>query len=225
MANNAIFSYGAFRYIAKMLRLKEIRKSRGYKQAEVAAMLGLDLTNYNRLENGKTEMTVSRMEQLASLLNCEPVDLIADRGNIRTVQVRQHVEAGSWSESPLWPEDDWYNVAVPNDPEYSKLALYGAETRGPSMNRRYPEKSAIIYTDIIETGETPQVGKRYIVETDRRDGLREATVKTLWRDDNGELWLLPDSDDPRHRQPIPLAGEDGETVRIVGRVVYAVQRD
>jgi len=208
-----------------MMRLKEIRKSRGMTQADVASALGLDLGNYNKLENGRTDLTVSRMEQLAKILQCEPVDFISNPSNLRTVQVRQNVEAGAWNESLEWDESDWYDVTIPDDPLYRSYKLYGAETHGPSMNKRYADKSALIYTSIIETGERPQVGKRYIVETEHADGQREATVKTLWRDDAGEMWLIPESTDPRHQQPIPLHGHDGNNVRIVGRVVASVQRE
>lgn len=194
-------------------------------QQQVADALGLHITNYNRLENGKTALNQQRMEQLAQILHCAPSDFIAPPSRLRTVSVRQHIEAGAWSESPMWDEDDWYDVAVPDDDALRHFSLYGAETRGPSMNKRYPEGSALIYTSIYETGEIPLPGRRYIVETERPDGLREATVKTLWRDDAGELWLLPESTDPRHQQPIRVADGDGNIVRIVGRVVFAVSRE
>jgi len=208
-----------------MMRLKEIRESRGMTQQQVADALGIHLTNYNKLENGGTEMKLSRLDEIARILHCDPVELISNPGRIRIVRVCQHVEAGSWAESNLWSENDWYEVAVPDDPEWRNLNLYGAEARGPSMNKRYPEGTALIYTDLIETGESPQVGKRYIVEIERPDGLREATVKTLWRDETGHFWLLPESSDPRHQTPIPLNGSEGDVIRIVGRVRYSVQRE
>ncbi|MDX0426311.1 helix-turn-helix domain-containing protein [Sinorhizobium meliloti] len=208
-----------------MMRLKELRKAQGMTQQEVADALHLHLTNYNKLENGKTELTVGLMERLAEILHCDPVDFISNRGNVRIVRVSQRVQAGTWSESLVWDEDDWYEVAVPDDPAYRHFSLYGAETAGPSMNKRYPEGSALIYTDINETGESPLVGKRYIIERERSDGLREATVKTLWKDESGKFWLLPESSDPRHQEPIDLSGGDGDIVRIVGRVIYSVQRE
>lgn len=208
-----------------MNRIKELRKRRGLTQAEVAASLPLGLVNYNKLENGKTALTLSRMQRLAEILDCEPFELISDIRPLRTVHVRAHVEAGSWVESYEWPEDDWYDVAVPDDPHLSGVKLYGAETRGASMNRRYPEGSVVVFTDAIETEEDIEIGKRYIVERERADGLREATVKTLFRDEVGKLWLLPDSTDPRHQAPIQIDGGDDDTIRIIGKVVYSVQRD
>ena len=207
------------------MRLKEIRESRDLTQAQVAEALGLHLTNYNRLENGDTKMTLDRLEQLAEILHCDPVDLISNRGRVRVVPVRQHVQAGTWAESQVWPEDQWYEVAVPDEDTYRNFNLYGAETRGPSMNKRYPEGSALVYTSLHETREALRPGSRYIVETERSDGLREATVKKLWADDTGKLWLIPESTDPRHQAAIEIGGIDGETVRVVGRVVYSVQRE
>lgn len=207
------------------MRLKQIRESRGMTQQQVADALGIHLTNYNKLENGGTDLTVSRMEALSKILHCDVIDFISNPGKIRTVQVRQNVEAGYWADSNEWPESEWYEVAVPDDPAYRMFNLYGAETRGPSMNKRYPEKSALIYTDLIETGESIEVGKRYIVEIERPDGLREATVKTLWQDEIGKYWLLPESSDPRHQTPIDVEGHDGDIIRIVGRVRYSVQRE
>lgn len=208
-----------------MIRLKEIRKSQGRTQQEVADALGLHLTNYNKLENGKTDLSVSMMEKLAEILHCRPADFITPRSNIRSVQITQRVAAGIWEESHVWPETEWYEVAVPDDEDYRKINLYGAETSGPSMNKRYPEGSALIYSSIIETGESPVPGRRYIVETERADGLREATVKTLYKDEGGKYWLLPESTDPRYQQPIDLSAGDGDMIRIVGRVLYAVQRE
>jgi len=223
LAQNAIFWVSDFRYIRNMLRLKAIRKERHMTQAEVAERLGIDLTNYNRLENGKVKLTHNRMRELADIFNIEPVDLISDSSSVRTVSVRGCVEAGSWREASEWDEQDWYDVSVPAAPALSTLSLYGAETRGPSMNRVYPEGTVIIFTSLIERPEELEVGKRYVVEREKADGMREATVKALARDETGNLWLMPDSTDPRHQEPISLGGEDGELIRIIGRVVYSVR--
>lgn len=194
-------------------------------QQQVADALGLHLTNYNKLENGVTDLTLTRMNQLAEILHVQPSDFITANSNIRRVTVQQHVEAGYWADSTLWPEADRYEVAVPDYPEFRGVNLYAAETRGPSMNKRYPEKSALIYTSIVETQEKLESGKRYIVEIERADGLREATVKTLQQDENGEYWLVPESNDPRYQAPIPVRANDGETIRIVGRVRFSVLRE
>jgi transcriptional regulator with XRE-family HTH domain len=217
----AIFRDGEKRYIDKMLRLKKIRKASGLTQAEIAAKLGIDLTNYNRLENGKVNLTYAKMKDIADILGVDPKDLISDDSKTIKVRVRAHVEAGVWAESYEWPEDDWYEVAIPASRELEGVNLYGAETRGSSMNKVYPEGTILIFTPLIESQENIKPGKRYIVQRERADGLREDTVKTLFLDDTNKLWLMPESTDPRHQQPIELTGENGDSVRIVGRVLYS----
>jgi len=221
-----MFGLSDKRYAAGMrLRIKQLREERGLKQEEVAEKLGLHLTNYNKLENGKTELTTSRMEELAAIFGVDPVAIISEPLAFRSIEVRGVVQAGAWSEAWDWDEGSRYSVPIPDEPRWRSFRLFGAEARGPSMNRRYPEGTVLIVTDQVETGEHLVVGRRYVVERERADGLREATVKTLWRDDAGALWLLPESDDPRFQQPIPISGEQGDTIRILGRVVYAVQRE
>ena len=206
-------------------QLKKIRKKRGLSQADVAARLGIQVETYNRLENEKTDLTLSRMKELAEILDVEPTDLIANSFAMRKVHVRAFVEAGSWHDTADWPEDEWYDVAVPDAPDFRHSALYGAETRGPSMNRIYPEGTVVIFTSFIEHPEDITPGKKYIVERERPDGLRETTVKTLWQDEEGEFWLVPESTDPRHRTPIELNAAEGYTIRITGKVVYSVRRE
>lgn len=208
-----------------MLRIKELRKQRGMTQAEVADELGIHLTNYNRLENGRADPSLSQLEHIARILRCEPSELISPAHSTRSVKITQHVAAGYWSEAPTWDQGEWYEVVVPDDPKLRGYTLYGAEMKGPSMNKRYPEGSALVYTSLMETHESLAIGKRYIVEIERADGLREATVKTLWEDESGKAWLLPESNDPRHQAPIAIEGEEGDQVRVVGRVRFAVQRE
>ena len=204
-------------------QLKKIRKSRGMTQAEVAAALGIDFANYNRLENGHTELTFSRMQDLAKILHCEPVDLIVNKGPMRTIRVRGHVQAGMWSESFEWPEEDWYDTDIRDMPQYRKFNIYGAETRGASMDKFYPEGTVVAFTNIIETEEGIRQGEHYIVERESPDGMRETTIKRLSIDPEGKLWLVPESSDPRYT-PIAVDGDEEETIRIIGHVIYVASK-
>lgn len=143
------------------------------------------------------------------------------------VKVASHVQAGDWAETWEWSDDEQYEVAVPADPLLNGFRLYGAETRGPSMNRRYSEGTVVVFTNVIETEESPVPGKRYVVQRTRSDGLMEHTVKLLHRDDDGKYWLIPESNDPLYQAPISIETGivDGDEVRIVGRVRYSVSRE
>lgn len=146
---------------------------------------------------------------------------------IRRVEVAAHIQAGHFAEAWEWDESDRYAVYIPDLPEFRECRLYAAETRGPSMNRRYAERTVLVFTDVEETHEEPLAGKRYIVERKRPSGEVEHTVKLLHVDAEGKFWLVPESDDPRFQAPISI--EDGtgdeDTVAIIGRVVFAVTRE
>ncbi|RWH31641.1 MAG: helix-turn-helix domain-containing protein [Mesorhizobium sp.] len=210
-----------------MTNIAKIRDAKGMSQGELADRLGIHVTNLNKIERGKSSPPMSRYQQIADELGVTVTELFADSPALgtRSVAVTGFVQAGYWAETWEWATDDQYTVAVPDDPPLRAFRLHAAETRGPSMNKRYPEKTVLVFTDLIETHEQIEIDKRYIVERERADGLREATVKKLWRDDSGKLWLVPESDDPRFQESIPLEGGEDDTIRIVGRVRYAVSRE
>ncbi len=200
-------------------------KERGLSREDLADQIGCHPITISKLITGTQRLSDIWIEKIAGALNVTPGALFDETPNIRLVPVRMHVQAGHWSESNEWPPDDQYMVPVPDDADLRGITLFAAETRGPSMNRRWPEGTVIVFTAGIETEDDVIIGKRYIVEWERADGLREATVKTLWRDDDGKFWLLPESDDPRHQAPIALNGNEGDTIRLVGRVVWAASRE
>lgn len=206
-------------------RIKHLMKERNLSRDDVAAGIDAHPITVSKLISGKMKLTQEWMNRLAGVFGVPPEQIIAGPSHTRTVKVRSHVEAGAWEAHGEWPEDDWYDVAIPDDPNYRQYALFAAETRGPSMNRRYPERTVLIHTNLVDTGEELEVGKRYIVERERPDGTRETTVKTLSRDDDGKLWLLPESSDPRYQSPIPIDDELDAIVRVIGRVIYSVQRE
>nr|WP_258571362.1 XRE family transcriptional regulator [Flavimaribacter sediminis] len=221
---NSIFDEN--RYICGMTeQLKRIRKSRGLSQSDVADALGIVVANYNRLERGKVELTLSRMKELAILLKCEPVDLITNKTHTRFVKVRSSIEADQWMKHTEWPEDQWYEITVPDDAELQTYSLNAAEVRGPSMNKKFPHGSVLVYS---EAGDNPlqlEANASYIIETRRSDGMKEATAKTAITDNSGKFWLMPESTDPRHQQPIELENTIAGQVSILGKVRYSLRRE
>lgn len=49
-------------------RIKHIRTQNGLSQLEVASKIGIAYQNYWKIENGKTELTVSRLYQISEIL-------------------------------------------------------------------------------------------------------------------------------------------------------------
>lgn len=220
------------------IRLELARKSRGFATAkEAAAYFGWNYDTYAQHENGNRGISRA-VETYAKAFKVAAGWLLTGEGRgpssnesappgLRQVKVAAHIQAGAWSESWEWPEADQYPVFIPDDPEFRPFKLYAGETKGPSMNKRYPERTVLVFTNIQETGEAPIAGKRYVVERRRAGGEAEHTVKLLHFDAEGKAWLLPESDDPRYQAPISI--EDGtgdeDLVVILGRVCYAVSRE
>lgn len=206
-------------------RIKELMRERNLSRDDVAAGIEAHPITVSKLISGKMNLTQDWMDRFSKVFGVPPEQIITAPSTTRVVKVRSHVEAGAWEAHAEWPEDEWYSVAIPDDPIYRTLELFGSETRGPSMNRRYPERTVLVHTSFIGAGERLEPGKRYIVERERPDGTRETTVKTLSRDAEGKLWLMPESTDPRFQTPIPIDDDLEAIVRVIGRVIYSVQRE
>lgn len=206
-------------------RIREFRTARGWSQAELADRVGKHWQTIQRLESGKVQLRDDMRDQLAHVFDIDPIELLIAATNVRTVEVLGHVQAGHWAEAWELPESDRFAIPIRDETDWKALELFAVETRGPSMDRIYPEGTVVVFASYHDTREPLMPGKRYIVERERADGLREATVKTLWRDDTGRLWLIPESTDPRFQEPIAIDGDDGDTIRIVGRVIYSVRRE
>lgn len=56
-------------------KLKALRVERGFKQDDMARMLGIGITTYNRKENGLSEFTESECRKICKILNISPVDI------------------------------------------------------------------------------------------------------------------------------------------------------
>lgn len=222
----------SFRMLSEWLR--NALKSTGTSQAALARALterlgrSIDRAAVNKMASGSRKIAADELIAIAEILKIgAPIEEAGEDTDLRHVTVAAHVEAGLWEESWEWPPEDQYEIAIPVDAHLRHYKLYAAETRGPSMNRRWPEQTVVVFTNAEETGESPIPGKRYVVERRHARGFTEHTVKLLHRDENGRFWLIPESLDPLHQRPIPVdeGNGEGDEVRIIGRVWYAVTRE
>jgi transcriptional regulator with XRE-family HTH domain len=224
------------RYVDEMLSdwLRDALKEAGVSQAELARLLTeklgrpIDRAAVNKMVLGTRRIFADELVAITQLLKADaPGSEPSTTPRLRTVRVAAHVQAGYWAENWEWSDDEQYDVAVPSDPVLDNFTLHAAETRGPSMNRRWPEKTVVVFTNVAETEESPIPGKRYVVERTRVDGKREHTVKLLHQDEKGLFWLVPESNDPLYQEPISVeeGAKNGDEVRIVGRVRFSVARE
>lgn len=226
----------AKRYNIAMMNqwVKQALAHAGLSQAEATRRLVTrfnwpdDRSVLNKMIQSRRGIEISEALQIAELTGYPlPREEDQKSDGFRRIEVAAPVQAGAWSESWEWDDGDRYAVMIPDYPEYRQFRLFAAEARGTSMNRRYQEGTVLVFVDVNETGESPIPGKRYIVERKKASGEAEHTVKLLHADADGQLWLMPESDDPRFQGAISFeeGTEGGDVVAIIGRVIAAVTRE
>jgi transcriptional regulator with XRE-family HTH domain len=57
--------------------LRRARQARGWSQADLAAQLGVSKSLISRIEQGRANITLATVEQLASALGVTPADLLS----------------------------------------------------------------------------------------------------------------------------------------------------
>jgi len=57
-------------------QIRRIRQQKELSQENMADMLGLSTTAYGDIERGKTELTLTRLQQIATVLGVSPADLL-----------------------------------------------------------------------------------------------------------------------------------------------------
>lgn len=215
-------------------RLRSAISEKGWSNAELARRSGVSYDSVSKyVKGGVSQPRGDTFEVLARALDVDPLWLekgiephgVGRSSDTRSVTVIGPVQAGYWTEAFEWEDSDQYDVHINADDDIRPFKLYGAELRGASMDKWRPAGTIIIFTDQIDTGEELRAGSRYVVERRNSAGEHECTVKTFWLDEDGEPWLLPESNDPRFQEPIKINGLDGDTIRIMGRVVYTVSKE
>jgi len=208
--------------------LTRLRSKAGLSQSALAKLSGVSQQLISQIERGENVST-RHLPKLANALGVGIGEIdpsyVGPAPNVRMVKVVGFVQAGHYDEAWELPEEDIYEVPIPADPRLHNYSLLAVETRGTSMNRRYPEGTILVFSSAIQTHEDLKPGRRYIIERERADGTREATVKLLWLDKGGKPWLLPESDDPLFQAPIALDGDEGDTIRVLGQVRFSVARE
>jgi len=57
--------------------LKELRKSHGYTQLDLAAALEIDNSTYAKIERGTTDINLSKLEKIANFYKMSVIELLA----------------------------------------------------------------------------------------------------------------------------------------------------
>ena len=63
--------------IAEGQKIRKIREIRGYKQEYLADQLGMSAKSYGKIESGETSLSISRLQQIAKVLEVDPLDVLS----------------------------------------------------------------------------------------------------------------------------------------------------
>ena len=116
------------------------------------------------------------------------------------------------------------DAPIPPDPSYDIADQFAVQVSGTSVNRVAPDGAILGCIDVVKTRRQPRQGDLVIVERQVFSGQAiERTAKRFHKVEGG-FELRPDSDDPRHQQPIRISSTDepaeGESVRVIGIVTW-----
>lgn len=174
--------------------LKEIRKTLGMSQEEVAHALQIQTTTYSKIERGMIQLTINRLFDLAHIFNVTPEEIInyhkpnkpvskTGQGNITYVPV--HAQAGFLDHFADQTQTERFTTF--NIPVFTEKDLYMISVEGDSMYPTITPGTFIIIKEVqnkslIKWGE-PHV----IVTTDGRVAKRvlqsqDKTCITLFSD-------------------------------------------
>lgn len=191
-------------------RIRQLRLEKGLSQDALAELVGTTGPTIQRLESGKRQLTQTWATRISEHLGVEVAEIF---GNILPVAepglpVLGEVQAGVWREAETADDERHPSIPLAPDPRFPSDKQFALLVRGESMNLVFPPGQFIICVSWTEIQRQPRDGDLVVVER-RRHGLVEATVKRV-RYQQNKLFLMPESSDPKWRDPIEL-GLDGST--------------
>lgn len=203
-------------------RLTAARLRAGWSQAELARRARVPKQSIQAIESS-SQRSSKYLPRLAEALDVGEGWLLGleeapRRGGVSPVTVRGMVAAGLWIEDERQIPDDTPVPASPV-PTYSSRPQVAFRVVGTSMDRLVRDGEYVICVDFAESPTHLRDGDVVVAER-RRGGACERTIKRVRLGTRGaELW--PDSTDPEHQSPIPLApeGETESEVTVVGFVI------
>lgn len=203
-----------------------LRKKRGLTQSQLAEQLEVQQPTVQRWETGKREPSMTDLAAIAAALGVTPGDLFGDITVVPigpTLSVKGEVAAGVWREAVEQPEDEWQTFTGRSDVNAKLEHRFGLRIVGDSMSLLYPPGTIIECVSTFGKCEASP-GKRVVVIRRNTDGLCEATVKELVKDDDGRLWAVPRSANPAHRAISLDTSEPGIKETRIAAVVVASYR-
>lgn len=136
------------------------------------------------------------------------------------------VGAGSFLSIDTDVDAHVYNEGpIPPDPDFDIADQFAVQVVGTSINRVAPDGAILGCIDVRKTRRGPRENDLVIVERRLFDGQAIERTAKRWRKVPGGHELWPDSDDPRHQEPIFIPADaepaEGESVQVIGIVTQS----
>lgn len=189
-----------------MNRIRQIRSAKGLDTKQLVKLIGTTHATVSRLETGRMQLTELWLDKISKALGVSISELFGDvvPAMATGLPVLGDVHAGVWREVDLGDEPKESPLPIGFDPSYPNVTQFALRVQGESMNRIVRDGAYIVCVSWAELGRQPRDNELVVVER-RRDGLVETTIKRI-KNIGQEVFLMPDSDEPRWQQPIKLDG-------------------
>lgn len=174
-------------------------KERGYNQADLAELLGIDPTAVSKRLTGKRAFKHDEMLKVQAWLGGAAENAGLEGGEVRFVPIIGQVAAGNWREAIQQPSGQ---MPVPANVAKNTVAL---QVQGDSMDLEI-EDGGIVLVDLDDRALFP--GRLFVI----LNGEGEATFKQFEAD---PARLEPRSTNPAHTT---IAIGDGQPFTVLGRV-------
>jgi transcriptional regulator with XRE-family HTH domain len=116
-------------------KIRTLRTSKGWTQENMAELLGLSPNGYSNIERGETELTMSRLEQIAKLFEMSALDLLSvgEKGGFNLTGTNNN-NNNSQNNSPSC--NFYTDQALAHENEKLKIQLTAKEKENQLLNER-----------------------------------------------------------------------------------------
>lgn len=181
--------------------IRELMRERGYNQADLAELIGIDPTAISKRMTGKRNFKLHEMRKIEAWLGAPTEPTSLSGLSVRTIPIIGQVAAGSYKEAVQRPLGA---LPVTSDVAKNSIAL---RVDGDSMDLEIDDGGTVI-VDLDDRTLFP--GKLYVILN--ADG--DATFKQF---ESEPARLEPRSTNPAHRA---IVMGDGQPFTVFGRVTH-----
>ncbi|MBU1820767.1 MAG: helix-turn-helix domain-containing protein [Bacteroidetes bacterium] len=142
-------------------RIRATREKKRFSQYDIAEMLNISQSAYLQIEKGKTELTLSRLTQIATALEVSVVDLLGTEGKDieQTAKIEELEKRIEELEANLKDKSDLIQLLQARERHYSIIAesMIWDEIKDQSSNLEYGKRTYVIESKNIKFELEPEV--------------------------------------------------------------------